>query len=259
MKIEPMQPIDGVVWDQVEFVRVTLEQPTRRGGGLRFRCGTRAAIKNANFNPRDPRNNRTHIPGAPIMYPPDAPAVVGTESASFIMPASSSRMMYVRDSEGHPAAMLDPEAQAAWIAFGYFAAPLQEGTVSAFTLSSERERVAMFWGDFKYPQPASGAKFPPTTRVAPPDVPAVALTLLDGSMRPILVDGAEVVIRPREFWDFDNMTMYDTSQEAAPEMSAIGHRPAPRAESAEVVDLRAQVAELRALIEGKNRGKAATG
>lgn len=209
MKIEPMQPIVAVDWETVQFMRVTLEKSFGRSGGLRFRLGTTPARRNLTYDAKD-RTSKTHFPGAPIMYPADAPAEADSDHASFIMPASMSATIMARDPEGHPVAIPDPTAHAAFQAFGFFMAPLEEtdGLVG-FTLSKERERVAMFWNWYRMP-PGDGTQHPPMNRLGPPNMPHVALRPLNQSGNPIKIDGEEVVIRPREFFDFDNMDNYDT-------------------------------------------------
>ena len=106
--------------------------------------------------------------------------------------------------------MPDPSAHAAFQAFGFFMAPLEEtdGLVG-YTFSKERERIALFWGWYKMP-PGDGTQHPPMNRLGPPEVPHVALRPLNANGNPLKIDGEEVVIRPRDFYDFDNMNNYDT-------------------------------------------------
>lgn len=222
MTIEPMKPITRIDWEKVSHVRVTLEKPYK-GGGLRFRLGTTAAKKNLNYNAHDPTSGAPYHPGVPIMYPEDMPAIAGNaERESFLMPA-----------------------QDAYTAFGHFFAPLEvpaRGTLG-FTISQERQRVAAFWHWFKMPPAESHVKL---NHIAPPDVPFVALRPLDRNFAPIKVEGEELVIRPRAFFDYDNADNY------------LG-APDPKVE--ETVALLQgftpeEIASLRELVKGK-RGKVA--
>lgn len=182
-----MQPLLGIDWDKVGFMKVTLEKPYKNGG-LRWRCGTTDAKRNINYNANDQTSGLPYHPGVPIMYPDDAPAIAGDLTRdSFVMPLLAA---------------LD--------CFGYFYAPLEvpRGGLAGFTITEERSRVAARWHWFKMP-PGDGTMMPPMNRLASPDIPAVALRPLTKTMQPLLVDGAEVVIRPREFFDFDDPRQYE--------------------------------------------------
>lgn len=191
MVIEKNKPIliPGLDWSKVSHISVTLEQPYM-GGGLRWRQGTTDAKKNLSYNAHDDTSGPPFWPGSPIMYPEDEPAVAGDpDRDSFIMPA-----------------------EACFIAFGFPFAPQEvprKGLIG-FTVSIERERVALMWKYYKMP-PGDGTMHPPMNRLGPPQVPHVALRPLDKRMKPIVVDGEEVVWRPREFYDFDNMQNYDVA------------------------------------------------
>ncbi|MFZ1075389.1 MAG: hypothetical protein WAN50_03390 [Minisyncoccia bacterium] len=186
--ITPMEPLLAVDWEKVSHVRVTLEKPTR-SGGLRWRQGTSEAKKNLSYNAHDPDSGGPYWPGAPIMYPEDAPAIAGDpDRDSFIMPV-----------------------EACFTAFGYFYAPktVPRNGIVGFTQTEERNRVAAFWHWFKMP-PGDGTMNPPMNRIAAPDVPHVAIRPLSKSMLPVKDEaGNEIVIRPFEFWKFDDAALYD--------------------------------------------------
>lgn len=188
MVIAKMQPVQIVDWEKVEFVRVTLEKPYK-GGGLRWRHGTTDAKRNLNYNAHDPSSGPVFWPGANIMYPEDQPALAGNpDRDTFLMPL-----------------------QAAMDCFGHFYAPLevQKNGLIGLTLSEERTRVAAKWSWYKMP-PGDGTMHPPMSRVGPPDIPDVALRPLSKTrMQPLKHDGEEIVIRPRDFFDFDNPAMYE--------------------------------------------------
>jgi hypothetical protein len=210
LPITPMQPLVAVDWEKVDVVRVTLEAPYK-GGGLRFRLGTGAAKKNATFNAQDPTSGPPYWPGSPLMYPEDAPAIAGDpERDSFTMTASLSAMMQTRNAES----IGDPTRTAAFIAFGFFMAPLEvaKNGLIGFTQTTERIRIAAFWNWFKMP-PDSKERLPSLqasnpAKIGPPAIPRVAIRPLTKNFMPLLVDGCEVVIRPFEFWKFDDPTMY---------------------------------------------------
>lgn len=191
MIIEKNKPLLAVDWSKVSHVRVTLEAKYNNGG-LRWRQGTTDAKKNLSYNAHDDSAGPPYWPGAPIMYPDEGPAVVGTESASFVMPAS-----------------------AAFTAFGHWFAPLEvpRAGLLGFTLRAERERVALFWGWYKMPK-GDGTMHPPMNRIGAPNIPRVAITPLDRNFKPLALDGEEVVIRPWEFFEFDNPQMYDEDPNA---------------------------------------------
>ena len=222
--IPQMQPVTCVDWESVTHVRVTLEKPYK-GGGFRRRHGTAPSKRNLSFNAHDPDSGPPHWPGAPIMYPADAPAVAGDKARdSWVMPK-----------------------QDAFTMFGHFYAPLEvkKNGLIGLTLSAERERVAMYWGWYKMP-PGDGTMHPPMNRLGPPALPDVAIRPLDGSMLPISVDGEEVVIRPRDFFDFDNPNNYDIMPAKAGEVSGLEGL------------TREELEGLRELVKAK-RGKPATG
>ena len=184
-----MQPIVAVDWEKVDFFKVTLERPFGKSGGLRWRQGTTTAKKNFSFNAHDPNAGPPFWPGAPIMWPEEGPAIAGDpDKDSFIMPA-----------------------EAAFTAFGHFFAPLEvpRNGIVGFTQSDERSRVAAFWNWYKMP-PGDGTMNPPMNRIGPPQIPHVALRPLSKNMLPIKDEGGnEVVIRPFEFWKFDDQALYD--------------------------------------------------
>lgn len=207
--IEPMEPLTKIDWDKVGHIKVTLEKPFKNGG-LRWRQGTTSPQRNLNFNANDKKSGPVYWPGVPIMYPEAAPAVAGDpERDSFIMSADMSAQMMARREEGRMGPAPNPTMQAAFIAFGYFMAPLtDEDGIVGFTQSSERTRVAAFWNWFKMP-PGDGTMNPPMNRIAAPDIPQVALRPLNKNLQPLKIKGEEVVIRPFQFWKFDDATMYD--------------------------------------------------
>ena len=224
MTIEPMKPLVAVDWEKVEMVRVTLEKPYGRAGGLRWRQGTTSAKKNLSYNAHDPESGGPHHPGVPIMWPEDAPAIANTETDSFLMPL-----------------------QAAMTAFGHFYAPVTEpkNGVTGFTQGAERTRVAAMWAWYKMP-PGDGTMNPPMHRIAAPAVPHVAIRPLNRNMIPMKdTDGAEIVIRPFEFWRFDDPTLYDVLPETEARMQ----------QKDENAELRAEIAQLRKLVEAKVNGK----
>jgi hypothetical protein len=203
-------PVASVDWDEVDFVHCTLEAPWL-GGGLRFRLGTKDAKRNLDYNPNDRKNRNPYFPGTPIMYPEAAPAVAGTPSASWIMPASRSSMTVGRNGQPIP----NGAAHSGFVAFGYFMAPVEEedGLVG-FTLGHERTRVAQFWAGYKFPSDKEnkGRTGAQMNRIAAPDVPDVTVRPLSKQMQPITVDGVEVAIRVREFWNFNDPAQYDTPE-----------------------------------------------
>lgn len=187
MKITPMQPVHIIDWEKVDFVKITLEKPYKNGG-LRWRSGTSNPKRNLGFNASDPTTGKPYHPGVPIMYPEDAPAIAGdAERESFLMPI-----------------------QAANDNFGHFHAPLETAGngIIGFTITEERTRVAARWHWFKMP-PGDGTMHPPMNRIAAPDVPQVAIRPLTKTMQPMKINGEEVVIRPREFFDFDAPNQYE--------------------------------------------------
>jgi hypothetical protein len=203
--IKPMEPVLIVDWDKVTHVRVTLEEPWL-GGGLRWRQGTTEPRQNASFNAHDPDNEGPWYPGVPIMYPEDAPAIAGDpERDSFIMPGNINARVQSRKGEIIP----DVRQHAAFIAFGYFMAPLTEGKrgVIGFTQSNERPRLAQFWHGFELPNVRDDSRA--TNRIGPPHIPKVALRPLTQAMMPLKYEGQEIVIRPYSFWKFDDPMLYD--------------------------------------------------
>lgn len=185
--IAPMQPVVDVNWDKVQSVRVTLEAPYKHGkaGKLRFRLGTTEPRKNLAFDADDDSSGPPYWPGEPVMFPEDDAAGVGD---SWIMPA--------RD---------------AMTAFGHWYAPREvpKRGIIGFTLSIERERVAAFWNWYKMP-PGDGTMHPPMNRLAAPDIPNVSIRPLNRNFQPLKdKDGKEIVINPRDFYDFDNPVQYD--------------------------------------------------
>lgn len=237
MTIDPNHEIH-LDWESVKFVNVRVLK-----GKLRFRCGTTMPIRNMDFDARRPqghRDSKKFFPGNPVMWPSkDGFAEAGTPTENFIMPADISRMMGVKSQEGM-GYLPDPNAYPAFIAFGFFMAPVEEGLLPGFTLAAERERIATFWGGYKYPK-GDGNMMPPMTRIGPPSVPHVELTLLDAMQQPIMVDGEPVVINPRAFFNFDDPSYY----EAAP----------ISAESTELDALRRELAELKGFVKGARSGK----
>ncbi len=247
--ITPMAPLIAVDWDKVGHIKVTLEQPFK-GSGLRWRQGTTAAQRNLSFDSHKPvsAKNPVYWPGAPIMYPENEPAVAGdTERDSFIMSADMSAQMMARREEGRMGPAPNPTMQAAFIAFGYFMAPLtdEEGIVG-FTQSTERTRVAMFWNWYKMP-PGDGTMNPPMNRIAAPDIPRVALRPLTKNLQPYKIKGEEVVIRPFEFWGFDDKAQYEP----------LPGQTAPVSDVAQMLSgfTAEEIEGLRALVKAKNNGK----
>ena len=177
-----MEPLN-LDWERVGSVRVKIEK-----GSLRFRFGTTDAKKNLNFNPHDKKSGPPYIPGKPIFWPSDYTARAGDpDRETFIMPTDR-----------------------AMDCFGWWNAPLEEEDLVGFTLTRERSRIAQFWGGYKMPK-GDGTMNPPMNLLGPPvHMPHVAITLLDRQMRPLKdEEGNEIVIRPREFYDFDNRANYD--------------------------------------------------
>lgn len=219
MTIAPMTPLLAVDWEKVDMVRVTLEKPFGRAGGLRWRQGTTPSKKNLTYNAHSPEAGPPDWPGVPIMWPEDAPAIANTEADSFLMPL-----------------------QAAMTAFGHFYAPMTEpkNGITGFTQGNERTRIAAFWGWYKMP-PGDGTMMPPMNRIAAPSMPEVAIRPLNRNLAPLKIDGEDVVIRPFQFWKFDDETLYD---------SAFGSEERQQSKDENAV-LRAEVAELRALIQAK--------
>ncbi len=203
--IKPMEPIIIVDWDRVTHVRVTLEEAWR-GGGLRWRQGTTEPRQNFSFNPHDPDSDGPWYSGMPIMYPESGPAIAGDpERDSFIMPANVAARIQSRSGEIIP----DVRQHAAFIAFGYFMAPLTEGKrgVVGFTQSNERPRIASFWHWYEMPNIPDDRKN--MSRIGPPAVPKVAIRPLNQSMLPLKHEGEEIVIRPFSFWKFDDAALYE--------------------------------------------------
>lgn len=235
--IAPNEPLVLVDWTKVGHVKVVLEKPFK-GAGLRWRQGTTAPQRNLNFNANDKKSGPVYWPGVPIMYPESAPAIAGDpERDSFIMSADMSAQMMARREEGRMGTAPNPMLQAAFIAFGYFMAPLtDEDGIVGFTQGSERSRVAAFWHWYKLPK-GDGTMNPPMNRIGAPDIPQVALHLLNRNLQPYKVKGEEVVIRPFEFWKFDDRTMYDEVPSSI-----------TTEQSDESARLRAEIAELRALV-----------
>ncbi len=204
-------PIATVTWEDVDFVHCTLESPFL-GGGLRFRLGTKDAKRNLDYNPNDRKNRNPYYPGTPIMYPEAAPAIAGTESASWIMPASMSAMTVGRGGQPIP----NGAQHSGFVAFGYFMAPTEEEDgLAGFTLSTERARVAAFWSGFKFPSDREnkGRNGAQMNRIGAPDVPDVSIRPLNKSMQPVKVNGEEVVIRVREYWNFNDPSQYDVPEQ----------------------------------------------
>lgn len=247
MTIDPMKPLTAIDWTKVKLARVTLEKPYK-GGGLRFRHGTTDAKKNLSYKANDPDSGDPYIPGAPVMYPEDMPAIAGNvERDSWLMTADIDATTVTRREGGRMGPGGDTTGHALFLAFGFFMAPLvtARGAAPGFTISDERTRVAAFWGWYKMPK-GDGTMMPPMNRIAAPDVPHVAIRPLDRNMQPLKdANGDEVVIRPFEFWRFDDKSMYDELPET--------EQTAAQSENA---SLRAELAELRALImQGVKNGK----
>lgn len=216
---EPLKPITNVDWMRVEYVRVKLLKPHGKGGGLRFRVGTQPPIRNADFDPKK-RGSLPFFPGVPIMYPEDRPVIAGTENDSFVMPASMSKSIWAKTDQGR-ATLPDPDHHAAFTAFGFFMAPLEEVDLPGFTIRQERERIAQFWGGYRYPK-GNGDMVPTMTRIGPPEIPHVELTLLDRNQRPIKVGGQEAKIYPREFFMFDDPSFYGAEDKDRELSGALG-------------------------------------
>lgn len=207
-KLYTSGPIDVVDWEDVDFIHCTLETPFK-DGGLRFRLGTKDAKRNLDYNPHDRRNRNPYFAGLPIMYPEDAPAVAGSDHASWLMPASMSSMSVGRSGQPIP----NGAAHSGFVAFGFFMAPIEEdeGRVG-FTLSVERSRVAAFWAGFKFPSDKEnkGRAGAQMNRIAAPDVPDVTVRPLSKSMQPLKdVAGKDIAIRVREYWNFNDLSQYD--------------------------------------------------
>src|SRR5271156_322409 len=202
MTIAPMQPLVAVDWDRVAFMRVTLEEPWK-GGGLRWRQGTTEPRQNLSFDASSRGKSGPRFwPGAPIMYPEDAPAIAGDpERASFIMPANMNARVTSRRGEMVP----DVRQHSAFIAFGYFMAPLTDDDgIVGWTQSNERPRVAAFWHGYEFPVTPDPTHYS-LLRVGPPEMPKVSLRPLTTSMVPLKdAEGKEIVIYPHSFWNFDD-------------------------------------------------------
>ena len=199
---EKNKPITAIDWEKVKQFRVTLKSPyAPQGGGLRWRSGTSDSKKNLSYNAHDDSSGPPVWPGLPIMHPEEGPAVVGdADRESFIM-----------------------DARIAFNCFGHFFAPLEvpkNGTIG-FTMSSERERVAAYWGGYKMPK-GDGTMHPPMARIGPPAVPDVELTPIGSNLKPIKLDGEEITIRVRDFFDFDNAGQYSVDSRADQESVAAG-------------------------------------
>jgi hypothetical protein len=250
MTIEAMQPLVAVDWERVTHMRVTLEKPWK-GGGLRWRQGTTEPRQNLSFDAHSRGKSGPRFwPGAPIMYPDDAPAIAGDPARdSFIMPANISARVTSRRGEMVP----DVRQHAAFIAFGYFMAPLTDDDgIVGFTQSNERPRVASFWHGYEFPVMPDPTKYS-LLRIGPPEMPHVALRPLTSSMLPIKVDGEEVVIRPHMFWQFDDPTMFDPlPPEAMRVADARAKAKAPAALEGLTAD---ELEEIRAFVKArKSRG-----
>lgn len=196
-----------VDWEAVDFIHCTLEAPYKNGG-LRFRLGTKDAKRNLNFNPHDRKSGPPYWPGAPIMYPEDAPAIAGDHKRNaWVMPASISSMIATRSGQPAPNGAL----HAGFTAFGFFMAPLtDEDGLVGFTQASERSRVAAFWANFKMPDDRKVVRM---NRIGPPDIPDVTIRPLAKTMLPVVAsDGKEIAIRVREYWNFNDPTQYDKDE-----------------------------------------------
>ena len=185
-----MEPLI-VDWERVGSVRVTVTK-----GTLRFRFGTSDARKNVNFNANDRKSGPPWFPGKPTFWPADYVAQSGNpDKESFIMPLDIARDV-----------------------FGWWNAPLEEEDIVGHTLSAERSRVAAFWGGYQMPR-GDGTMHPPMNRIGPPiHMPHVGITLLDRQMNP-LKDEFNVLyppIRPRAFFEFDDLQQYDADPNASP-------------------------------------------
>lgn len=203
-------PIAGIDWEDVDFIHCTLESPYK-GGGLRFRLGTKDAKRNLDFDPNNRKSGPPYWPGAPIMYPENEPAVAG-KMATWLMPASISAMSVGRNGAPVPNGAL----HAGFSAFGFFMAPLnEEDGLVGFTQSAERSRVAAFWAGFKFPSDREnkGRPQPQMSRIAAPDVPDVTVRPLSKSMTPLTdPSGREITIRIRDYWDFNRPDQYDAAE-----------------------------------------------
>ncbi len=170
----------------IRHVRVTLEKPWR-GGALSFRMGSTDPRRNPMYDSKRPESGGVFLPGEPILL---GPLTAGDgDRDSCVITAEQAKHL-----------------------FGDWEAPQgeQPGRPRTWTHSQERSRVAMLWGWFQL-QAGDGTANPPMGMIGPPDVPFVALRPLDAQMRPIKVNGAEVVHHPREFYDFDNGAHYAQS------------------------------------------------
>jgi hypothetical protein len=238
-------PVATVDWDEVDFIRCTLESPYGKGG-LRFRLGTKDAKRNLSWEAgREEVTGPQYHPGAPIMFPEDKPAVPGD---SWLMAASISAMTQGRNGQPIP----DGARHAGFVAFGFFMAPLlATPRIVGFTQSTERERIAAFWHQFKYPSNRATAneKKILMARIASPDVPDVSVRPLDRQMQPVKdAAGNEVVIRVREFWNFNDPSQYEVLEDAPPAL-------APQSEIAKALE-GLSVEDIRALVAIARKGGA---
>lgn len=146
------------------------------------------------------------------MYPESAPAVAGDKARNtWLMPASISAMTTGRGGQPIP----DGARHSGFSAFGFFMAPLEEDpAIVGFTQSTERQRIAAFWHQFKFPSDKSnkGRAQAQMNRIAAPDVPDVTIRPLSKNMTPIVVDGVEVAIRVRDYWNFNDPSQYDIEE-----------------------------------------------
>lgn len=214
-KIPPLTPID-LDWGKVRMFRVKLEEPfgASKDGSLRFRLGTTEAKQNLSYNAQDKKTGSPFIPGRPMFYPDENPCKVGE---SFLMPADMSAMSMYRRLEGRIQPGPDSRAHAGFTAFGFFFAPLEEDNdTPGFTIGSERSRVCAFWNYYRMVK-GDGTLHPPMTRIGPPNMPKVSITLLDRNMSEI--EG--IVIRPFEFWAFDDTAQYDDDPHGKDDVATI--------------------------------------
>lgn len=205
-------PDPGIDWEAVDFIHCTLESPYK-GGGLRFRLGSKDARKNMDFVAGQRKTGDPYIPGTPVMYPEAVPAIAGDpQRNTWIMPASVTAMAMTRKGETVP----DGSRHAGFVAFGFFYAPLVEDpSIVGFTQNTERGRVATFWNGFKFASDRSnkGKSHPEMSHIGPPDVPDVTVRPLSRTMQPLLYpDGSEIAIRVREYWNFNDPSQYATEE-----------------------------------------------
>lgn len=211
------------MYPEVKFVRVTLEKPWVYGrnpkGSLRVRLGSTDAVKNPDYNPKDQVRFPRYLPGHPIWYPADGPAIAGDEDRdSWIM-----------------------ESTAARDAFGDWNAPEEEDLkgIPGHTIGSERERVARLWFGWKICN-GDGTMHPPMYRIGVPAVPIVSIHFLDGRNRPMKDEKNQpIVIRP---WD---MYHFESFLDALPEEEKTGDAILSSLTTDEVEFVRMLVKELR--------------